>query len=310
MALRDIKKASLYAEDDAISEAWRDWAVQRHCVNCGTYYTTFNSFGMRQCGQHYKDVEVVREPNGQFGEEYPCCQKKIPRPNYIGPGSMVPCAQLLDQFMCTPCDTPIQAALPPIGCTKADCTDRREPWPIGFVQLDDPDKAFYEDPDVVRPVGGWKINNRVKIGNDVYEIRSPPNAFGEVRVQYIEGPESDEPKRTDVHLKDVTPHDFDVNGASTLEIMDPDTGRITDKISKITETRRTKSGEEVQVTYWRKWSAGVSIPDIAGMLPFMVNPQAYGKICGTPFPTRAGVNANIPIVWRINVPNKLLGIDD
>ena len=59
MAYRDIQTASLYAENDTITEAWREWAIQRKCVHCGTYYTLLDSFGARQCRQHSQPKTVT-----------------------------------------------------------------------------------------------------------------------------------------------------------------------------------------------------------------------------------------------------------
>ena len=75
------------------------------------------------------------------------------------------------------------------------------------------------------------------------------------------------------------------NKPNTLELMD-ETGKTTDKITRI-------DGR------WRRWSAGVSISDIAGLLPFMVN---HDK---DPFADRPGVSDEVPVVWRINVPKKI-----
>ena len=313
MAYRDVQSASLYAEDDEITKAWEEWARQRKCIHCGAYYTTFNSFGRQQCKQHYKSKTTIFEPDGQYGEKFTCCGKKLPRPRFMGAGSFVPCGQLMDQFSCTPCDAVLDLPADPVGCAYADHTDDGNPWPIGLVDFGDQDSEYYVNPDLVRPVGGWKINDTIKFGNKLFKIRSPPNPFGEVRVEFqrydgetknenldefqgeTKGEPNDEPHPTELHVKEMRPHDFNRNTYDTLEIIDEATGKVADKISKI-NTR-----------FWRRWSAGVLIPDIAGVLPFMVNTTQYPRICGTEtFSQRAGVNPQIPVVWRIKVPDNLL----
>ena len=318
MAYRDVQSASLYAEDDEITKAWEEWARQRKCIHCGAYYTTFNSFGRQQCKQHYKSKTTIYEPDGQYGERFTCCNKKLPRPQFMGPDSYVPCGLLMDQFSCTPCDNVLDLPADPVGCANADHTDDGNPWPIGLVDFENMDSEYYVDPDLVRPVGGWKINNTIKFGNKLFKIRSPPNPFGEVRVEFqgydlgetkgepndargetkyngnLDDP-NDEPHPTELHVKEMRPHMFDINTYDTLEIIDETTGNVADKISKI------------DGRFWRRWSAGVLIPDIAGVLPFMVNTIQYPRICGTEtFSQRAGVNPQIPVVWRINVPDRLL----
>ena len=327
MAYRDVQSASLYAEDDEITKAWEEWARQRKCIHCGAYYTTFNSFGRQQCKQHYKSKPTIYEPDGQYGEKFICCDKKLPRPQFVGPGSYVPCGMLMDQFSCTPCDTVLDLPADPMGCANADHTDDGNPWPIGLVDFKNPDSEYYVDPDLVRPVGGWKINETIKFENKLFKIRSPPNPFGEVRVQFegfVEGEtkgdlynenldelqgetkgdrkyrepndEFEEHHPTELHVKDMRPYGFDIDIYDTLEIIDETTGKVADKISKIVDNG-----------CWRRWSAGVLIPDIAGVLPFMVNTRQYPRICGTEtFSDRVGVNPQIPVVWRINVPDRLL----
>lgn len=290
MADRDVHKASLYASDDVISQAWKEWARQRRCIHCEQLYTLFNSFGMRQCKQHYKPKETFREDDGRVGERFTCCDKPIPRPYYHRGGSFVPSAMLLDQFPSSQYDICQQVTpLPPMGCATADHSDGSDVWPIGFFRITDDNKPY------LRPVGGWKIGERVKIGEGVYEIRSPPNPFGEVRVELRLGEMKEENKRNEAHLKEMIPNDdWDPNEYDTLEIMDPETGKESDRITKFK-------------TYWRRWSAGVSISDIAGVLPFMVNPVGNEDVCGdVPFANRPGMkNVSVPIVWRINVPSKL-----
>ena len=68
MADRDVHKASLYASDEVITQAWREWARQRQCIHCGELYTLFSSFGMRQCNQHYLPKETFRDDDGRMGE--------------------------------------------------------------------------------------------------------------------------------------------------------------------------------------------------------------------------------------------------
>ena len=90
----------------------------------------------------------------------------------------------------------------------------------------------------------------------MYEVRSPPNPFGEVRVKYERNAHG-ENKRNEAHLKELIPRDdWEPNNYDTLEIMDPETGKESDRI--------TKFG-----SYWRRWSAGVFVSDIAGVLLFM-----------------------------------------
>lgn len=312
MAYRDVQSASLYAEDDEITKAWEEWARYRKCIHCGTYYTTFNSFGRQQCKQHYKSKTIISESDGQYGEQFTCCGKKLPRPRFMGAGSFVPCGQLMDQFSCTPCDAILDLPADPVGCADADHSDDGNPWPIGLVDFVDPTSEYYVNPNFIRPVGGWKINDTIKFGKKLFKIRSPPNPFGEVRVEFegavpdddeaVQGEakgeprdEVEEPPPTELHVKEMRPHGFDRNTYDTLEIIDETTGKVTDKISKI------------DARFWRRWSAGVLIPDIAGVLPFMVNTTQYPRICGTePFAQRTGVNPQIPVVWRIKVPDNLL----
>ena len=284
-----MHKASLYASDEVITQAWREWARQRQCIHCGELYTLFSSFGMRQCNQHYKRKTTFRDDDGRMGEKYDCCGKPIPRPQFHNGGSFVPSAMLLDQFPSSQYDICQQVTpLPPAGCVRADHSDGTGVWPIGLVKKAEDMKNH------LRPVGGWKIGESVMIDDDVYEVRSPPNPFGEVRVEY-KGNESGETKRKEAHLKEMIPIDeWNPNDYDTLEIMDPETGKESDRI--------TKFG-----SYWRRWSAGVSISDIAGILPFMVNIKGNEDICGnTVFSARPGMEGvSVPIVWRINVPDKL-----
>lgn len=294
MADRDVYKASLYASDDVIAQAWKEWARRRQCIHCGKIYTLFSSFGMRECKQHHKPKETFREDDGRIGEKFICCNKPIPRPYFHRGGSLVPSAILLDQFPSSQYNICQQVTpLPPQGCVKADHSDGSDAWPIGLVD------NLNDIIPTLRPVGGWKIGEQVKIGENVYEIRSPPNPFGEVRVEWrlISGERKTEAgggdtERKEAHLKDMRPIDgWDPDDYDTLEIMDLETGKQKDRI--------TKFG-----TYWREWSAGVSISDIAGVLPYMVNPAGNEDVCGNvPFANRPGmVDVSVPVVWRINVP--------
>jgi len=271
MAYRDIQTASLYAEDDAISDAWREWAIQRKCAYCGTYYTLFDSFGARQCRQHSEPKRRKKEDDGRYGEFFACCGKWMPRPNYFGAGSIVAPAQLMDQFMASTCYQALPVPSPPPGCVLADHSDVKEIWPIGLVNMEDVE-------DKIRPVGGWKVNSSVVIDEQTYKVRSPPDPFGMVRVEAETKGSKDM-----AHVKEMrAPRDY--NMPNTLELMD-ETGKTTDKITRI-------DGK------WRRWSAGVSISDIAGLLPFMVN---HVK---APVARRPGVSDEVPVVWRINVPTK------
>lgn len=277
MAYRDIQTASLYAEDDAISDAWREWAIQRKCVYCGTYYTLFDSFGARQCRQHSEPKIRKKENDGRYGEFFPCCEKWMPRPNYFGAGSIVAPAQLMDQFMATTCYQALPVPSPPPGCVLADHSDVKEIWPIGLVNMNDVRQQ-------IRPVGGWKVNSKVVIDDQVYTVRSPPDPFGMVRVEAeppLEGSKDMAHGSKDMaHVKEMrAPSGY--NMPNTLELMD-ETGKTTDKITRI-------DGK------WRRWSAGVSISDIAGLLPFMVKHK-------NKFADRLGVSDEVPVVWRINVP--------
>ena len=110
------------------------------------------------------------EDDGRVGERFTCCDKPIPRPYYHRGGSFVPSAMLLDQFPSSQYDICQQVTpLPPMGCATADHSDGSDVWPIGFFRITDDNTPY------LRPVGGWKISERVKIGEGVYEIRSPPN---------------------------------------------------------------------------------------------------------------------------------------
>ena len=290
MAYRDIHTASLYAEDEEISKAWESWALQRKCIHCGAFFTTFNSFGRRQCNQHYKEKELCTERDGRYGEQFKCCGAHVPLPRLMGPGSIMPCSELLDQFSCTPYNATLPLPKAPAGCISADCTDEPECWPIGLVDFENRNSEYYITKDYVRPVGGWKINDIIRYNGDTFQIRSPPNPFGEVRVEYVGGPTSQQ-MPTELHVKDMRPpYDFNVNEYKTLEIFD-ETGKVSDKISKIGDC-------------WRKWSAGVMIPDIAGILPYMVQKNTNDIYGPEVFAEREGVNPEIPVVWRINVPNK------
>ncbi len=274
MAYRDIQTASLYAENDTITEAWREWAIQRKCVHCGTYYTLLDSFGARQCRQHSQPKTVKPQNDGRDGEFFPCCKKWMPRPNYFGAGSIIAPAQLMNQFMATTCYQALPVPSPPPGCVLADHSDGTEIWPIGLVNME-------AVKDKIRPVGGWKVNSTVVIDDQRYTVRSPPDPFGMVRV---EADPSSEGSKTMAHVKDMqAPSGY--NMPNTVELMD-ETGKTTDKITRM-------DGK------WRKWSAGVSISDIAGLLPFMVNHEK------DPFASRLGVSDEVPVVWRINVPTKI-----
>lgn len=284
---RDIDYASINATDTQVSEAWQTWALQRKCVNCGVYYKAFDTFGCRGCWQHPGHVVVTKNDNGDYIEEYSCCGAKLPRPVYNDSVvNFCPTTEILDSYMMTTFGNFGTTMKHPRGCVEADHTDVNEPWPSGKIELFDQNNSIDVNlKKYLRPVGGWKINANVMYEGVKVTIRSPPDAFGNIRIEGTPG--SSVP--TECHVKDLSPtNDWVSNIPTTVEIIN-EHGRVEDKISKIDG-------------HWVRWSAGVPVSQIAAMIPYMMQGKEDSK-----FPNREGIQKHItgvPVVWRINPARK------
>lgn len=308
MADRDIHKVNLYASDEAISAAWAEMARRRICTRCGEYFTTFSALGNRQCNQHPKPTKIEPHPTRGRQEMYACCGKKIPLPNYCRAAGIVPNAAVMDLFTTSSCMMPEFTPQHPIGCVQADHTDREDRWPSGVVNIVKVEGKECTEEDVcidlLRPVGGWPIGAKVRHNNNVCEVRSPPDAFGMIRLST--GEEA-------IHIKELRPTEkwkFENVGKfirenedeeeklhtpaerenTTLEIMNPTDGREADNISFVGNA-------------WRPWKHGIRIADIAGVIPYMLNDDRKHIYGEKSFNDRPGVSDKVPVIWRINVPN-------
>ena len=276
-AERDIRPAALYATDDEIKEAWAVWAQTRVCIHCDKTFNAFESFGARQCHQHSQDTVVDRDDMGERFEKYPCCDKKLPLPYYRRAACLAPNAAVLDSFSASYAyNMPPPQVCPPTGCKRADHTDSAQKWESGVITSE----VF--NGMILRPVGGWPINSDVVYKESRTKVLSIADAFGMVRIQHNGEP---------VHVKELAPEirNQETEG-HTWEVLDPETGRVSDKVSYV-------GG------HWRRWSKGVAIADIAGMLPFMMNgnvEQFKFESEIKPFPERDGVLTTVPVVWRID----------
>lgn len=305
MADRDIHKVNLYASDEAISAAWAEMARRRICTRCGEYFTTFSALGNRQCNQHPKSTKIEDHPTRGRQEMYACCGKKIPLPNYCRAAGIVPNAAVMDLFTMSSCMMPEFTPQHPIGCVRADHTDHEDRWPSGVVNIvkGEGKECTEEDVciDLLRPVGGWPIGAKVMHNNNKTprEVRSPPDAFGMIRLS--SGEEA-------IHIKELRPTEdwklenvgnFDeenklISSATpdaTLEIMNPTDGREADNISFVGNA-------------WRPWKHGIRIADIAGVIPYMLKDDRTHIYGETSFNERIGVSDKVPVIWRINVPTK------
>lgn len=291
MADRDIHKVNLYASDEAISAAWAEMARRRICTRCGEYFTTFSALGNRQCNQHPKSTKTVIHPTRGRQEMYACCEKKIPLPNYCRAAGIVPNAAVMDLFTMSSCMMPEFTPQHPIGCVQADHTDHEDRWPSGVVNIVEGKECTEEDVciDLLRPVGGWPIGAEVMYKDKPHQVRSPPDAFGMIRLDVEEEA---------IHIKELRPTEKwkleNVEKApenTTLEIMNPTDGREADNISFVDDA-------------WRPWKHGIRIADIAGVIPYMLNDDRKHIYGETSFNKRIGISDNVPVIWRINVPNK------
>lgn len=284
MADRDLQKVSLYASDEAIAAAWKEMSRRRRCIHCNGFFTTFSSLGNRKCWQHPKGTRVKEHQTRGRQEQYECCGKVIPLPNYGGGVGLVADNLLMDQFTASSCMVPQFTPVPPRGCYPADCTDEEAIWPSGKIQ------DIKELLRFLRPVGGWPIGAKVMCNNEEVEVRSPPDPFGMIRVTKNGNP-------MDVHIKELyaTPEWIDEHverapDKHTLEIMNEVTGKEKDCVSYV---------EGV----WRPWADGVRIADIAGIIPYMLNDEEMKRdhIYGDKkFNERPGMQHQLPVIWRIN----------